>query len=230
MEQWDALHAMLLYEILEMGVAPVDESESWKRKRRTKGLKSPFLSKMTQCFSRSYLESHDAALLPAPDAHGSWVKWAVTETARRTIFLANIVNFFSNRDFESGRQSPYYEPLNDELIMKMPLPCNQALWSARTEDEWRKASQMATPTSPAGSPGTTDPFSTFAAAAGAGAGGPHIPVGEQLPNTHQQPSLKVLFSKFAKDYLRANFATNAGFADSNELRSFIILCALEQFS
>lgn len=42
MEQWDALHAMLLYEILEMGIAPVDESESWKQKRRTKGLKSPF--------------------------------------------------------------------------------------------------------------------------------------------------------------------------------------------
>ncbi|KAF7128357.1 hypothetical protein CNMCM5793_003087 [Aspergillus hiratsukae] len=230
MEQWDALHAMLLYEILDMGIAPVDESESWKRKRRTKGLKSPFLSKMTQCFSRSYLESHDAALLPSADTSGSWVKWAVTETARRTIFLANIVNFFGNRDLESGRQSPYYEPLNDELIMKMPLPCNQALWSARTEDEWRKATQMAKPALPTSSPGMTDAFSTL----GAAAGGPVaadslVLVGEQLPNDHHQPSLKLLFSKFAKDYLRANFATNAGFADSNELRSFIILCALEQF-
>ncbi|GIJ99676.1 hypothetical protein Aspvir_003677 [Aspergillus viridinutans] len=223
MEQWDALHAMLLYEILEMGIAPVDASESWKRKRSTKGLKSPFLSKMTQCFSRSYLESHDTALLPpadaGPDVTDSWVKWAVAETARRTIFLANIVNFFSNRDLNSGRQSPYYEPLNDELIMNMPLPCDQALWSARTEDEWRKA----TPASP-GSSGTTDPFSTLGAAGG------DIPVAEQLPNHQHQPSLKTLFSKFAQDDLRANCATNAGFADSNELRSFIILCALEQFA
>ncbi|KAF4214208.1 hypothetical protein CNMCM8980_006893 [Aspergillus fumigatiaffinis] len=218
---WDALHAMLLYEILEMALTPVDESESWKQKRRTKGLKSPFLSKMTQCFSRSYLESHDTALLPAADANStnSWVKWAVAETARRTIFLANIVNFFSNRDLDSGRQSPYYEPLNDELVMKMPLPCDQGLWSARTEDEWRKA----TPASP-GSLGITDAFSTFGVAAG------DIPVGEQLPNGQYQPSLEVLFSKFSKGDLRANCATNAGFADSNELRSFIILCALEQFS
>ncbi|EAW17359.1 Zn(II)2Cys6 transcription factor domain-containing protein [Aspergillus fischeri NRRL 181] len=222
MEQWDALHAMLLYEILEMGITPVDESESWKQKRRTKGLKSPFLSKMTQCFSRSYLESHDTALLPFTNsdstANSSWVKWAVAETARRTIFLANIVNFFSNRDLDSRRQSPYYEPLNDELIMKMPLPCDQALWSARTEDEWRKAT-LASP----GSPGTTDAFSTL---------GPvgDIPGRGQLPNGQYQPSLEVLFSKFATDDLRANCVTNAGFADSDELRSFIILCALEQFA
>ncbi|GFF29275.1 hypothetical protein IFM61606_10324 [Aspergillus udagawae] len=214
MEQWDALHAMLLYEILDMGIAPVDES-SWKLKRLTKGLKSPFLSKMTQCFSRSYLESHDTALLPpanaGPNGTDSWVKWAVSETARRTIFLANIINFFSNHDLNSGRQSPYYEPLNDELIMKMPLPCDQALWSARTEDEWRKA----TPASP-GSPGTTDAFSTFGATG--------------VPNHQQQPSLKVLFSKFTKDDLRAKCMMNAGLAGSNELRSFIILCALEQFA
>ncbi|GIJ86351.1 hypothetical protein Asppvi_005239 [Aspergillus pseudoviridinutans] len=223
MEQWDALHAMLLYEILEMGIASVDESESWRRKRSTKGLKSPFLSKMTQCFSRSYLETHDTALLPPADADtdapDSWVKWAVAETARRTIFLANIVNFFSNRDLNCGRQSPYYEPLNDELIMNMPLPCDQALWSARTEDEWRKVA----PASPI-SPGITDAFSTLGATGGA------IPVGEQLLNHQQQPSLKTLLSKFAKDDLRANCVTNAGFADSNELRSFIILCALEQFA
>ncbi|KAL5364060.1 hypothetical protein BJX96DRAFT_128623 [Aspergillus floccosus] len=218
LEQWDALHAMLLYEILEMGVAPVDDSESWKRRRRTRGLNAPFLSKMTQCFSRSYLESHNAALLPDTntdtDTTGSWVRWAVTETARRTIFLANIVNFFSNRDLESGRQSPYYEPLNDELILKMPLPCNQALWGARTEDGWRQATQMAQQTSPRDFPGTPDAFSTS----------------EQLPNHHQPSSLQSLFSEFSKDYLRANLTTNAGFADSNELRSFIILCALEQFS
>ncbi|KAH1755037.1 hypothetical protein KXV22_003763 [Aspergillus fumigatus] len=223
MEQWDALHAMLLYEILEMGIAPVDESESWKQKRRTKGLKSPFLSKMTQCFSRSHLELHDTALLPFPNGHStansSWVTCAVAETVRRTIFLANIVHFFSHRDLHSRRQSPYYEPLNDELILKMPLPCDQALWSARTEDEWRKA----TPASP-GSPGITDALSTLG------------PVGDltgrgQLPNgQYQQPSLEMLFSKFAIDDLRATCVTNAGFADSDELRSLIILCALEQFA
>ncbi|KAL5366535.1 hypothetical protein BJX96DRAFT_38134 [Aspergillus floccosus] len=230
LEQWDALHAMLLYEILEMGVAPADASDNWKRKRPTRGLKSPFLSKMTQCFSRSYLETHDAALLPDTDPNGSWVQWAVAETARRTIFLANIVNFFSNCDLESGRQSPYYEPLNDELIMKMPLPCHQGLWGARTEEEWRQAMLRFHQASPTGSPGTSDTLSSFGAAAAGPAVGQHIALGEPLPNHPHPPSLQSLFSKFAKDYLRANFTANAGFADSNELRSFIILCALEQYS
>ncbi|KAE8148717.1 hypothetical protein BDV25DRAFT_13088 [Aspergillus avenaceus] len=219
MEQWDALHAMLLYEILELGVAASYDADSWKRKPCTKGLKLPFLSKMTRCFSQSYPDSHDTALLPSADGNCSWHNWAVSETARRTIFLANIVNFFSNRDHQSGRQSPYYEPLNDDLILNMPLPCSDATWSARTEDEWQKTIQAGSP--PINS-ATVDPFSTFGAATAASGG-------DSFSRGCNEPSLKSLFSKFAKDYIRANFATNVGFGDSNELRSFVILCALEQF-
>lgn len=216
MEQWDALHAMLVYEVLELGVPPVDDCDSWKRKSRPNGLKSPFLSKMTQCFSRSYLETHDTTLMPPADTNTSWNQWAVTETARRTIFLANITNFFSNRNHKSGQQSPYYEPLNDDLILSLPLPCSHALWSARTEEEWRTALHLET--------------SNCSLAAFSPSPGSEVLDGEHLLNDPSQLSLKFLFSKFTKDYLRSHLGLKAGLSDSNELRSFIILCALEQFA
>ena len=216
MEQWDALHAMLVYEVLELGVPPVDESDSWKRKSRPNRLKSPFLSKMTQCFSKSYLETHDTTLMPPVHPNTSWNQWAVTETARRTIFLANITNFFSNRNHKSGQQSPYYEPLNDELILNLPLPCSHALWSARTEEEWRKLAHL-----DASSGGV---FGVFATSPGS-----EVLDGDRYLHDPPHMTLKLLLSKFTKDYLREALKAQAGFGDSNELRSFIILCALEQF-
>ncbi|EPS29832.1 hypothetical protein PDE_04782 [Penicillium oxalicum 114-2] len=233
LQQWDALHAMLLYEILEMGTASIKDTERWKLKRRTRGLKSPFLLKMTQCFSRSHLDPKGLGILPDTQTQDDWSQWAVAETARRTMFLANIINFFSNRDLESGHQSPYYEPLNDELVLKMPLPCQHAVWSARTRNEWCKATQMARPDDLTGPSG---PLTDAEAAYGAPdshdtslATDPDIAVDEQLPNYHDSPSLSSLFATFTKDHLRAKVSANAGFADSNELCSFVILCALEQF-
>ena len=138
----------------------------------------------------------------------------VTETVRRTIFLANIVNFFSNRDLGSGKQSPYYEPLDDEFVMNMPLPCSHALWSARTEDEWTRLKMQL----PEPSPAASDPSFDF---------NPLLP--ESLSLGSSQNSIKFFLSKVSKDYLRMNWCKSIGFGDSDELRYFIILCALEQF-
>jgi hypothetical protein len=44
--QWDALHALLLYEILELRESLDEEFEDWKHKPRVKGLRSPFLLKV----------------------------------------------------------------------------------------------------------------------------------------------------------------------------------------
>lgn len=46
MQQWDALHAMLLYEVLELRESLGDELEAWKHKSKVKGLRSPFLLKV----------------------------------------------------------------------------------------------------------------------------------------------------------------------------------------
>ena len=57
-----------------------------------------------------------------------------------------MVNFCSNYDHTTGKQVPYYEPLNNELILNMPLPCNQAAWLADDEQSWKRA--METQSSP----------------------------------------------------------------------------------
>jgi hypothetical protein len=42
MQQWDALHAMLIYKILELSESFRDEPEAWKVNPQVKGLRSPF--------------------------------------------------------------------------------------------------------------------------------------------------------------------------------------------
>lgn len=198
MEQWDALHAMLLYEILDL--SPVEEGNRWKP--RPRGLiKTPFLAPMARGYSEKYAETYEASLLPSA---GTWAKWVVAESARRTVFLANIVNFLSNRDNQSKGQSVYYQPLGDDLILDMPLPCSQALWAARTEEEWEK--RIAT------APHRNDPFSVFTD-----------------DEDTSQLSLRSLFSVISKNDLRVRAQSTAGFGDSNQLRALIVLCALEQF-
>ena len=249
MEQWDALHAMLLYEILELRETYKNGPDSWQLGVKVKGLQLPFLVKvqdyfprisplfpkltpfsgeprltlnvqMTQSFSKSYPELHDPNLDVYFDrtsgtndpTQSPWNRWMITETARRTIFLANIINFLSNRNFKSAEQSSYYEPLDDEFVMSMPLPCTDALWRARTENDWTKLA-MHEP-----SPAASDPLSDF-----------NPLLLESLNSGFSQISIKSLFSKVTKDYLRTNLQKTIGFGDSDELRCFIILCALEQF-
>jgi hypothetical protein len=46
MQQWDALHAMLIYENLDLRENIRDEPEAWKHNPRVKGLRSTFLLKV----------------------------------------------------------------------------------------------------------------------------------------------------------------------------------------
>ncbi|KAF1946382.1 hypothetical protein EJ02DRAFT_450483, partial [Clathrospora elynae] len=144
MQQWDALHAMLLYEVLELRESLHDELEIWKQKPRVKGLPSPFLLKMTQCYARSYsaIRNPDVEVFSDPNSAptsavaSSWNRWMITETARRTVFFANIVNFYTNHNHNTGQQLAYYESLDDDLVLNMPLPCSEAAWTARDESSW----------------------------------------------------------------------------------------------
>jgi hypothetical protein len=63
--------------------------------------------------------------------------------------MLNMVNWFSCYDLASGEQSPYYEPLCDDLVFELPLPCSDAKWLARSEAEWWAAvrSEEVEPTS-----------------------------------------------------------------------------------
>ena len=176
---------------------------------------------MTQYFAKSYPEIRNpdprvffdnAATMNSP-GKSSWHKWMITETARRTIFLAHIVNFFCNRDLKSAQQSPYYEPLDNNLIVNMPLPCSHRLWSARTEDEWTRLIMQQNEAS------TSARDSIF---------GFNHPLPELPSLGISQPTVKSVLSKVTKDHLQMNVASQSvGFSDSDELRRFFILCVLE---
>lgn len=40
---------------------------------------------------------------------------------------------------ENGCPSPYYEPLDDDLIVRMALPAPDVLWESRTAEAWQAA-------------------------------------------------------------------------------------------
>lgn len=149
----------------------------------------------------------DPSSSPCTAAASQWARWRITETARRTIFLANMLNFYSNRDHHAGKQLLYYEALNDDLILNMPLPCSHAAWIAPDEEEWNLAIKN----------------QTISAVDIAGS---NSPGGESLSSE----SLKDTLSKFTKEYLQTEIGTSVGFGDSDELRRLIILCACEQFA
>lgn len=178
--------------------------------------KLTFSAQMTESYSQRYSEIRNPDISVFADPHSSpcsaatstWARWRITETARRTVFFANMINFYSNRDHITGKQLPYYEPLNEELIINMPLPCSQAAWLARDEETWRLAMERHAPTAN------------------------HLLSGFNSPGCDalsSEISLKTTFSKFTKDYLQVQIGTNVGFSDSDELRRLIVLCASEQF-
>ncbi|CAL5874264.1 uncharacterized protein PFLUO_LOCUS8552 [Penicillium psychrofluorescens] len=209
MQQWDALHAMLVYEILELKASSQQETESWKQKPNRKGLKSPFLAKMTQYYTNCHLETPSEDLLASSGVSPMQTleQWRVAETSRRTIFLAHVVHFLSNYDFKSGKQSIYYEPLDDDMLLNLPLPCSHALWTARNEQEWKFTIEFQQNNIP---PMTGVPSASHSL----GAAG---------------MTLQHLLSNFNKEFLRTIFTRSSGFGGSDELRDLIVLCALEQF-
>lgn len=125
--------------------------------------------------------------------------------------MVNVLNFYSNRDHGTGKQMPYYEPFDDELILNMPLPCSHAAWSASCEEDWR-AAMLRPPNMPLDPSSSTD-------VNGPGCG-----------TLASEILLKNILSSVTREDLQGQLGQSAGFGDSDQLRNLIILCAGEQFS
>lgn len=68
-------------------------------------------------------------------APSAWRYWCLIETLRRTFFLVHAINVLAMR---LRKQDAYfYEPLDDDLVLDMPLPSPAPLWEASLEEEWR---------------------------------------------------------------------------------------------
>ncbi|THW24989.1 hypothetical protein D6D23_04753 [Aureobasidium pullulans] len=211
-EEWDILHSMWLYELIELPGVPETVDDHWKPGPRTRGLSLPILLKMTRRFCLSHPEAINPsaqmnrdALIRYTTAPSAWMTWLVGETARRTVFFANITNYLGSKSPVTGELSPYYEPLDDELIWNMPLPCSSAIWTARTEQEWLQALR---------------------------AQDPGIDLEDQpillSKLFNREPTLKSLMINFTKNYLLTQYSERCGLEDSESLRNLIVRCALEQ--
>jgi hypothetical protein len=148
----------------------------------------------------------DSSSSPCSAATSQWARWRITEMARRTLFFANMLNFYSNLDHATGKQVPYYQPFNEDLLLHMPLPCSQAAWEARDEDEWMLAMKYQHE-----SANSSYPLDS--------------PRCERLSSE----ILKNILSKYNREYLQMEIGSSVGFGDSDEFRRLIILCGCEQF-
>lgn len=120
------------------------------------------------------------------------------------VFLAHIVNYFSTKDAKTGQTSLSYEPLDDEMIWNMPLPCSQAAWNAQTEQDWLGVLQ------------TQDlNFVTESRS---------VLLSEVFKH---EPTIKILMAKFTKDQIRSRYAGEMGFQDTESFRNLVVHCALE---
>ncbi|KAL7821729.1 hypothetical protein V8C26DRAFT_419008 [Trichoderma gracile] len=215
MQQWDAIHALLIYETFELKEGIGVESEGWRLAMPVKNLEMSFLLKMTRSYIEPYVQIHscdmdafrDRKSSPCSPQTTTWGRWRTTETTRRTVFIVNMINFLNNYDPTTRRTSPYYEPLNDDLILNMPLPCSQTVWLAYEEESCRLAMKnqfLVNHSTPESDHCTTEALS-------------------------RETCLSTIFSKYRKESIQAAIGSHVGVGDSDSLRRLIILCATEQF-
>ncbi|KAL4925657.1 Zn(II)2Cys6 transcription factor domain-containing protein [Aspergillus undulatus] len=145
-----AVHAVCIYQILGLFgdnflPAAIKQSRGMKEmldQRRTDcerqaELHSSFVLKMTR---RLYAHYRDA-INTTHDAELNWERWKFSESLRRNIFFANIINILGAR---AGKlNSAYFEPLDDELVLNLPLPAPECMWRSCSSSEWFEAREYA---------------------------------------------------------------------------------------
>lgn len=145
---------------------------------------------------------------PCSPTTTTWGRWRTTETTRRIVFIVNMVNFLTHFDPKTRTTSPYYEPLNDDLILNMPLPCSQTAWLAYEAESCRLAMK------------NSQPWINYTAR-----DADHS-ITEALS---RETSLSAILSEYSKERIQAAIGPHVGLGDSDDLRRLIILCATEQF-
>jgi hypothetical protein len=180
---------------------------------------------MAECYAANYpkLRCSDVRafeeLSSAPDTtnKGPWHRWVITEAARRTLFMLNMANWFSCYDLTTNTQSPYYEPLCDDIVFGLPLPCSDAQWLAGNEMDWRAAVQ-------------SEELRHFNGAE-TGADGVHARRSEYTLSDALKINPVSAFDRHAsigQTRVDAQLGPKPGFANSEQLRNLIILAARYQ--
>ncbi|KAJ5520033.1 C6 finger domain protein, partial [Penicillium fimorum] len=148
-----ALHAVCVYQILGLFGGPSVESprsghstpfkDRSQARREDSGkaaeLHGSFLLKMTRCLCKL----HEKALERNEEG---WSEWKFAESLRRNIFFIHIVNILAAEARKLHHD--YFEPLNDFMILQIPLPAPEYMWRGCSDAEWQVAREYARQTSP----------------------------------------------------------------------------------
>ncbi|WEW56953.1 hypothetical protein PRK78_002412 [Emydomyces testavorans] len=127
-----ALHAVNIYQILGLfdnpSVVP-NNGDRWREKSGPGAeWHSSFLLKMT----RRLCSMHQYAF--RPDKETDWSRWRFAESLRRNVFLVNLINVLAAKSHKFHHD--YFEPLDDAMILQMPLPATEQMWRACSERQW----------------------------------------------------------------------------------------------
>jgi len=126
-----ALHAICVYQIIGF----FDDSSP--DSARVAELQQPFFLRMTRRLVASYMPQLRSPYDNTDYSESVWAKWTSMETFRRTFFLIHIINVVACR---TEKQNPYfYEELDDDLVMNLPLPAPEKVWRASSAAEWKSA-------------------------------------------------------------------------------------------
>ncbi|KAL3473724.1 hypothetical protein BJX99DRAFT_261125 [Aspergillus californicus] len=136
-----AVHAVCIYQILGLfgdnflpaAITPTGDVNSLDQRRvdceRQAELHNSFLLKMT----RRLYEHYRDAIRTNHDDELNWERWKLSESLRRNIFFANTIILGAR----AGKlSSAYSEPLDDELVLDLPLPAPECIWRACSLREW----------------------------------------------------------------------------------------------
>ncbi|KAJ5816319.1 C6 finger domain protein [Penicillium robsamsonii] len=157
-----ALHAVCVYQILGLFGGPSVESprsgystpfkDRNERRREDSGNAAElhgyfFLKASTLPFlpmTRRLCKLHQKAL---ERNEAGWSEWKFAESLRRNVFFVHVVNILAAEARKLHHD--YFEPLNDAMILQMPLPAPEYMWRVCSDAEWQVAREHARPTSPA---------------------------------------------------------------------------------
>lgn len=84
--------------------------------------------------TRRLYTMHRDTLRTHQQDESDWERWRFTESLRRNIFFVNIINVLGAKVRKLSED--YYEPLDDSMVMSLPLPAPEDMWRAQNEQSW----------------------------------------------------------------------------------------------
>jgi hypothetical protein len=95
---------------------------------------------------------HKKALQTHHEDESNWDRWKFMESLRRNFFFVHMINILESKVRKLNES--YFEPLGDQMILKIPLPAPESMWRACSSEEWLLARARALGCSSSdGSPG-----------------------------------------------------------------------------